>query len=248
MNVTLDRAKFFEQLKASILFGKTLKQTDVTGVEAILDTSIELGVVDPHHISNQLAQVYHETGGYMLPIKETVYASHTDKNPSDATVIKRLDNAYAKGQLKWVKTPYWRDGWFGRGPVQITHKHNYVRLGDAIGVDLVGNRDLALDVKIGAKIVTVGMSRGLFTGRKLSDFDFPSSLQASASMNPRRIVNGVDGTDAQIAKYHMAFHSALMAAGYSYSETVTPILPTRTRQQIISEIEALVAELKAFGD
>lgn len=245
---TIDRAKFFQALREGPIFGKTLKQTDVEGVEVILDTSIALGVTDIHHISNQLAQVYHETGGYMLPIKETVYASHKDKNPSDATVIARLDNAYAKGQLPWVKTPYWRDGWFGRGPIQLTHEHNYKRMGDAIGVNLVVNRDLALDPNIGAKIVTVGMSRGLFTGKKLSDFNFPDALNAAPSLNPRRIVNGADGTDKTVAGYHNAFLNALRAGGYVVLDHKEPILPKRTRMQIISEIEALVAELKELGE
>jgi hypothetical protein len=53
-----------------------------------------------------LSEVYHETGGQMLPVKETVYAHSKDRNPSDAAVIKRLDTAYVKGKLPWVSKPY----------------------------------------------------------------------------------------------------------------------------------------------
>lgn len=256
----LDRKKFFDVLRAGPLFGKALKATDVIGTEAIIDASLKYKVADPHHVADVLAQVYHETGKYMMPIKETVMPHHKDKNPSDKTVIARLDNAYKSGKLPWVSKPYWRDGAFGRGPIQLTHWENYRRLGDMVGVDLVANPDLALDPKIGAEIAVLGMVRGAFTGRKLSDYDFPEALRASPSNHPRRIVNGKDGTDADIAKYHEAFYDALMQAGYELRddtppapvtepvpEPVNPEPPQRTRGVVIAEIEALLEELKSLG-
>jgi hypothetical protein len=42
----------------------------------------------------------------------------------------------------------------GRGFVQITHDYNYAAAGQALGVDLVGNPDLALDPKIAAEILS----------------------------------------------------------------------------------------------
>ena len=196
-------AAFFDAVRTSV-FGGRMTQQQVDGTSALLAAGERYGVTDPHHMANVSAQVFHETGGYMLPIKETVMPSHKDKNPSDATVIGRLDRAFAKGQLSWVKTPYWREGWFGRGPLQITHMRNYEKLGKRIGVDLFKNRDMALDKNIGASIAVVGMKEGLFTGKKLADFAFPGALNAPAKSNPRRIVNGVDGTDAKIAGYHLS--------------------------------------------
>lgn len=221
----MDRARFFTELRRrdSGVFGTSLTQPQVAGAEAILDSCQRNRVTDAHHIANILAQVYHETGGYMLPIKETVYASHKDKNPSDATVIARLESAWKKGQLSWVKTPYWRDGWFGRGPIQITHKANYEKMGKLLGVDLVRNPSLALDTKVGADIAVVGMSTGAFTGKKLSDYRFPSVLNAAWQDHPRRIVNGKDGTDAKISGYHRAFHAALIAAGYKPVSAPAPV-------------------------
>lgn len=160
----------------------------------------------------------------MLGVKETVYASHKDKNPSDATVIARLDPAFKKGQLPWVKTPYWREGWFGRGPVQITHRDNYLNFEKRLGVPLTANPSLALDPKIGASIAVVGMAEGLFTGRKLADYSFPAALDAPAKSNPRRIINGPDGTDATVAKAHRAFHAALLAAGGSADKPLDPVI------------------------
>ena len=229
----MDRAKLFAALRSrsSAVFGKALTQPQVQGIEAILEACQKYGVTDQHHVADVLAQVYHETGGYMLPIKETVMPSHKDKNPPDAVVIARLNAAFAKGQLPWVKTPYWRDGWFGRGPIQTTHERNYAKIGKAIGVDLVKDRDRILEKGIGAASAVVGMRDGLYTGKKLSDFDFPRELAKAdlpgGQFGPRRIVNGVDGTDEKIAGYHRAFYAALTAAGYG-AEPVAPPAPIPT--------------------
>jgi predicted chitinase len=233
-----------------------LVSENVIGTEAIVDAAINHRIVEPHHVANMLAETYHETGGYMFPIKETVYASHKDKNPSDATVIARLNKAWAAGQLSWVKTPYWKDGWFGRGQIQLTHEKNYLKAGTAIGVDLVKNPDKMLDPKVSAEVVVIGMRDGLFTGKKLSDYNFPSALAADVDENPRRIINGKDGTDGDVAKYHKVFYDALIKAGYSLPdvppvtkpvEPVEPPTPVRTRSVVIAEIEALLAELKSLG-
>lgn len=216
----MDRAKFFNSVRSSPdLFGKQLTHENVLGTEAIIDAALLYRLADPHHVAQILAHVYHETGGYMMPVKETVYASHKDKNPSDATVIKRLDNAYKNGQLTGVKTPYWRKGAFGRGQIQITHHDNYVKLGNAIGVpEMADNYNLALDLKNSAAIAVVGMSRGMFTGKKLSDYGFPAALNNGPATHPRRIVNGTDGTDTKITKYHKAFYEALKVSGYALEE------------------------------
>lgn len=207
-----EREVFFSAIRPH--FGGKLTAPQVAGMNAILDAAAEVGMTDANHVANVMAQVRRETGGHMSPIKETVMPSHKDKNPSDATVIDRLDRAYAAGKLPWVKTPYWRDGWFGRGPVQVTHRRNYQRVGAAIGVDLVGDPSLALRPEIGAMIAVIGMRDGLFTGKKLADYTFPNDLEAKPKLNPRRIVNGVDGSDLEVAKFHRHFHQALERAGW----------------------------------
>lgn len=256
----MDKKKFFDTLRGSSLFKGGLSVPNVEGTEAIIDAALKYRIPEVHHVANMLAETYHETGGYMFPIKETVYASHKDKNPSDKTVIARLDNAWAKGQLKWVKEPYWRDGWFGRGQIQLTHEKNYLTAGTAIGVDLAKNPDKMLDPHVSAAVVVLGMRDGLFTGKKLSDYKFPDALSAKVEDNPRRIINGKDGTDADVAKYHKVFYDALIKAGYSLPDApvvappvvptpapIQPPTPVRTRSVVIAEIEALLAELKSLG-
>ena len=208
----MNKAKFFAAIRPH--FGGRLARPQVAGIEAILHAAPAAGVTAAHHVAQILAHVRKETGDYMSPIKETVMPHHRDKNPSDAEVIRRLDAAWAKGQLPWVKAPYWRDGAFGRGPVQITHWDNYARIGQAIGEDLRGNPDLALDPEVGAKIAVIGMRDGLFTGRKLADYAFPAALDLPPKLHPRRIVNGEDGTDAQVSEFHRQFFAALTLAGW----------------------------------
>ena len=220
----MNRKVFFNSVRHSV-FGGALTQPQVDGIEAILASCARHNVTGVHHISNILAQVYIETGGYMLPIKETVFPSHTNKNPSDATVITRLNRAFAKGQLTWVTKPYWRTGWFGRGPIQITHESNYLKMEKRLGVPLTKNPNLALEPNIGADIAVVGMSEGLFTGKKLSDFNFPTALDASSKQHPRRIVNGPDGKDDDVAKIHRQCAQAFKSAGYKVGSLTKPVDP-----------------------
>lgn len=246
----MDGQVFFNHIRRSIFDG-SLSQPQVSGITALLDTFDSYQITNIDHAAYILANVHHETGGYMSPIKETVYASHKDKNPSDATVIARLDRAYAQGQLTWVTKPYWREGWFGRGMVQITHKDNYDTVGEAIGVDLIADRDRALELETSAAIAVVGMYTGLFTGKKLSDYNFPTAVDAPSESNPRRIINGKDGTDGKIANTYRLFYSALKAAGFGevsepVEQTPVPQVPTRTRSVILAEIDKLVDELKAM--
>jgi predicted chitinase len=241
------RKAFYDALRGTTLFnGFTPEQ--VVGIEALLDACQKWKVTDTQHVANIFAQVFHETGEHMSPIKETVQASHKDKNPTDAVVIQRLDTAWKAGKLPWVNEPYWRDGWFGRGQVQITHKGNYDKLGKAIGVDLINDPNKALLPFISADIAVVGMTRGLFTGKKLADYQFPADLLNPPAKNPRRIINGKDGTDSKIANFHKVFYYALAKAGWSITDS-PPASPTpvRTQAVILAEIRTLIDELSSLG-
>ena len=98
----MNKTAFFAALRArdSGVFGTSLSQRQVDGIEALLDEGRHLPLP---HLAHVLGEVHHETGGGMYPIKETVFRSHKDQNPPDAQVIARLDAAWAKGQLPWVQ-------------------------------------------------------------------------------------------------------------------------------------------------
>lgn len=224
----MNRQAFYASVRqrASGVFGTSLSQRQVAGIEAILDEAERRGT-SRFHLADMLAEVYHETGGQMEPVKETVYASSKDRNPSDATVIARLDKAFAKGQLPWVKKPYWRGGWFGRGLIQLTHEANYAKFGVT--------KQAALDLKTSVRIVFDGMERGLFTGKKLSDYDYDINgnpgLKGYRFKESRAIVNGdVPKVGPLIEKYGNAFLSALAAAGYG-AKTAPSVPPVPTPQK-----------------
>lgn len=164
-------------------------------------------------LRNQLAYVlataFHETAHTMKPVRETLATS-------DAQAISRLDAAWNKGQLKWVKTPYWRDGWFGRGYVQLTHKANYEKASIKLGVDLVSNPSKAMDPHTAAAVLVVGSKEGWFTGKKLSDY---ITLKTSDFVNARRIINGTDRA-SDIAAIARQYDADLKLAGYG---EVSPI-------------------------
>jgi putative chitinase len=209
----MQRDVFFDRVRKKP-FGGSLNAGQVEGMEALLDMWRELYPdADARFIANSLSQIHRETGGRMVPVRET-FAS------SAAQAVARLDNAWSRGQLKWVKSPYWRTGFFGRGVIQLTHEANYRKMGLRLGVDLVANPGLALDMRISAKIAIVGMVEGSFTGRKLADY-FNATTDDPAGA--RRIVNGPDGTDALIAAMHREFLAALKAAGYG--TTPAPVIP-----------------------
>lgn len=208
----MNRTAFFASARsrASGIFGTSLSQKQVEGVEAILDEGEKRGT-SLFHLAAILAEAYHETGGQMQPVKETVYASSKDRNPPDATVIQRLDTAFAKGKLPWVSKPYWRDGWFGRGLIQLTHKANY----DKFGV----TKQSALDLKTSVRVMFDGMEKGLFTGKKLDDYDYLVTKNPAVPgfryYASRAIVNGDTPVNGKhIETYGKAFEAALKAAGY----------------------------------
>lgn len=81
---------------------------------------------------------------------------------TDEQAIAILDRTWGKGVMSWVKSAYWRIGadgksWLGRGYVQLTHKVNYTKLGDAIGMDLAANQALAMREDVALKVLFVGM-------------------------------------------------------------------------------------------
>lgn len=209
--MAFDESIFFLQVRPHL--GGRLTQEHVDGMGALLDIGAQ-EKLSLHEMAEVLAQVRIETGGMMYPIKETVLSTHKDKNPSDKEVQDRLERAWNKGQLTWVKTPYWRSGAFGRGYIQLTHWDNYSKFSKVVGVDLLKFPEKALELPIAAQIAVIGMKKGMFTGRKLSDYVFPEALDYEPQKHPRRMVNGVDGTDKLSAAHHRQFASALQTAGW----------------------------------
>lgn len=201
----------FDFDKVRPLFGGKLTQGQVDGINVTLRMWEREGDGDVNKLAYVLATKKHETAHTMQPVKETYSAKFDgDSQPEDGTVIRRLDDAYAKGRLGSVKTLYWRTGWFGRGDVQLTHEANYKGKARAavlkrFGVDIHADRDKVLDPEISAFIQIRGMLEGWFTTKKLSTYINAKSVDFK---NARRTVNGLDRAD-DIAKIAIAFREAL---------------------------------------
>ena len=104
------------------------------------------------------------------------------------------------------------DGWKyrGRGYAQITGKDNNQKFSLILGIDLVGNPDLAKQSDVAAKILVYGMLKGTFTSHKLADYCDKSPPNY---VHARQIINDLDCADA-IAGYATKFQAALQSAGY----------------------------------
>lgn len=216
----MNRQAFFAVVRSrtSGVFGTSLSQAQVTGVEAMLDEGQTRGV-NLKQLAAVMATAYHETGGKMQPVSENLYYSSAARiHQVWPTRFPTIASAapYAKNPQKLANKVYGGrmgnnhidDGWRyrGRGLAQITGKDNYSRFGIAHAPDN------ALEIKTSVHILFEGMIKGMFTGKRLSDYDKGTSFDYRAS---RAIINGdVTVNGPKIERYGKAFESALRAAAY----------------------------------
>jgi predicted chitinase len=107
-------------------------------------------------LSHFMAQVLHETGGLTILVEDMNYraerivqvwpkrfGSVEDALPYAHNPSKLADKVYG-GRMGNTRPG---DGWrfIGRGLLQITGRESYERYGDALGIDLANNPDLAFD-------------------------------------------------------------------------------------------------------
>ncbi len=193
----IDDTEFFNAVRDD--FGH-LRQSQVDGINRFLDATKDLDITWRAYI---LATVWHETGAEMQPVRET-------KATTDQRAVNILDDAFMRGKLPWVKTPYWRfdasgKSWLGRGDVQVTHKENYAKSSKYAGVDLVAYPEKMLDPAVSVKVAVGGMVDGIFTGKALRDY-LPGDYNGA-----RRIINGTESA-AKVAGYAEMFEDALRTA------------------------------------
>lgn len=180
----IDRAVFFARMRRA--FGR-LNQAQVDNAEFLLTRlEVEPGLTVPH-IAYLLATVWHETDRTLAPILE--YGSRAYINglydPVEALTAQRRARARHMGNTQPG------DGWRyrGRGYVQLTWATNYRLMGELLEIDLAGNPDLALVPEHAYRILHLGMTQGLFTGRRLGDYLTP---ERNDYIGARRVVNGRD--------------------------------------------------------
>lgn len=178
------------------LFHGSLNQGQVDGLDAIMTAINEFKLQDKRQAAYILATAYHETAFTMQPIKE--YGSDKYLSKYDTgRLAKNLGNtpeADGDGQK-----------YCGRGYVQLTGAENYRKMSQLTGFNLIKSPELARRHSIAAKIMLHGMTKGMFTGKRLSDYI--SSIKCDY-INARRIINGIDAAE-KIARYAEKFDKAL---------------------------------------
>lgn len=167
---------FFDGYKKA--FNTTLTQEQVNGLESIL-TSIENDpdVQDVRWAAYMMATVKHECADKWQPIEE--YGKGKGRKYGSPVTVTGSDG-------KQYKNVY-----YGRGYVQLTWDYNYKKMSPAIGLgdSMYCNPSLALDPSDAYKIMSYGMRKGSFTGKKLADYINGSACDYK---NARRIINGTD--------------------------------------------------------
>ncbi|MBX2904406.1 MAG: hypothetical protein KF744_00105 [Taibaiella sp.] len=180
----INREHFYSTVRSNLFHGK-LKQAHVNGMNAILDEwEKNYSNADDRFLAYMLATTFHETATTMQPIEEYGHGK---------------GRAYGKPDAITGKV------YFGRGFVQLTWKANYEKFAKLLKVDLVIQPELALSLDISTKVLFIGMTKGLFTGKKLSDY-FDGAKEDWA--NARRIINGTDKAQL-IAGYGRIFYGAI---------------------------------------
>lgn len=230
-----DRKVFFAALRSrgSGVFGTSLSQAQVQGVDGILDEGIRRRT-PLRHMAYVLATAYHETGGRMQPIRENLNYSvsgllktfgrhrisaadarkfgRSGPRKADQVAIANIiyGGEWGRDNLGNIKRG---DGWRfrGGGLPQITGRRNFTILG------LVDNPDLVTNLKTSVRMMFDAMEQGVFTGLRLDDYTDYLSM--------RRIINGTDKAE-KIAGEAGAFERALRGAGWGLYPVATPLVPS----------------------
>jgi hypothetical protein len=205
---------FYDAVRETV-FGGSLSQPQVDGINAIITAWVREGDGDDYKLAYLLGTAFHETARTMQPVRETLATT-------DAKAKERLTKAWKSGKLK-VKADYWSGGWFGRGYVQLTHKANYERASKELGIDMVKDPSKAMIPEVAALILVRGCLEGWFTSRKLGAYITKSDADY---INARRVVNGLDRAE-DIAKYSTSFYRALAEAKEAPKPSAAPTAPPK---------------------
>lgn len=188
----MNRSSFYNTIRKP-LFKGSLNQSQVDGLERILDYAECTGVSDKRYLAYILATVYHEGDKTMQPIEE--YGKGRGK-------------PYGR-KIKYSGKPYTSPDkiYFGRGDVQLTWYENYELFSKRLSIPLLDNPELMLNPSISVQVLFDGMINGLFTGVGLKRY---FTATKTDWFNARRIINITDKAKL-IEDYAIILHKALLS-------------------------------------
>ena len=175
----IDHAKFIGLYKAQ--YG-ALNDSQASGMDKLLGfLEQDKDVSDVRWAAYMLATIKHECDDTWQPVAEKGPPSYFDQYNAGTDKGIRLGNTQPGDGVRFR----------GRGYVQITGRANYSKLGQALnlGTGLIDNPDKALEPQTAYRIMSYGMRKGAFTGRKLTDYISDAGCDY---FNARRIINALD--------------------------------------------------------
>ncbi|HET7233637.1 MAG TPA: SH3 domain-containing protein [Longimicrobium sp.] len=188
----IDRQKFLDSYIAA--FG-TPKPDAQAGLDALLTAAeADQDITDIRWLAYMLATVKHECANTWRPIEE--YGKGKGHKYGDpVTVTDPEGRSYT-------------NVYYGRGYVQLTWKDNYQTMGAALKNRLLYEPALALQADVAYGIMSLGMRKGSFTGKKLDNY---INAAGCDYVNARKIINGLDQAE-KIAGYATKLEAALRAS------------------------------------
>lgn len=215
--MTINRKYFFDAVRTE-LFGGSLTQGQVDGMNAILDEAERRRTTAPY-LAYMLATAKWETAHKMLPntenlvytTAERIRAVWPSRFPSIASALPfarnpvGLANKVYNGRMGNRMDS--NDGWTfrGRGYVHLTGRDNYERASAKLGINLIKTPQAALLRNVAVQIMFDGMTAGWFTGARLGSF---LDRGVKDYFHARRVINGLDNATA-IAVMSKKFERAI---------------------------------------
>lgn len=173
----------FEAARGLLFSSYTRVQVD--NINLIMREINTQGIDNAQQAAYVLATVYHETAKTMQPIEEY---------------------GHGRGRPYYKRVGKFMQRYFGRGFVQLTWYRNYKLFERLLGIPLLKQPNLATTPKYAAKILVLGMKKGLFTGKSLADYT--DNNGDCDFIKCRRIINGTDRA-ALVADYANRFLTCL---------------------------------------
>lgn len=181
-----------------VALGKKLSATQQEGLDFLLHSLVPSvkDVTWLRFVAYMLATVEHEVGGTWQPIEERGPAEYFTKY-EQGSLKKALSNTKPGDGLRYK----------GRGYCQITGRGNYEHFARLLKIPLDEVPGLALSRDNAVKIMVLGMTQGLFTGKKLSNFIGQTLFDY---VNARSIINGdVAKNGPVVAQYAVRWEKIL---------------------------------------